>query len=444
MGRSIVILGSQWGDEGKGKVVDLLTEQAAVVARFQGGHNAGHTLVIDGQKTVLRLIPSGILHSHVQCLIGNGVVLSPTALLQEMSELEQRGINVTQRLRISEACVLILPYHVALDHAREKARGKAAIGTTGRGIGPAYEDKAARRALRFGDLFDAKRFAAKLEEVLDYHNFVLENYHHHEPVDFHQLLESTLALAPLLKPMRADVSAILADFRKQKKNILFEGAQGTLLDVDHGTYPFVTSSNTVAGGSCVGTGFGPLYLDYILGITKAYTTRVGSGPFPTELHDDTGKLLANRGNEFGSVTGRPRRCGWLDMVIIRRSVQLNSLSGLCITKLDVLDELPVIRICTSYRLHGEKVTELPTEAVDLAACEPVYEEMPGWQVSTLNVKNFAELPEQAKKYLQRIEELAGVPIDMVSTGPERLATIVLRNPFDEKNGRTIQCTEERT
>jgi adenylosuccinate synthase len=444
MGKSIVILGSQWGDEGKGKVVDLLMEQAAVVVRFQGGHNAGHTLVIDGQKTVLRLIPSGILHPHVQCLIGNGVVLSPTALLQEISELEQRGISVKDRLRISEACTLILPYHVALDQAREKAKGDSKIGTTGRGIGPAYEDKVARRALRFGDLFDAESFAKKLKETLGYHNFVLENYFHEAPVDYQKLLDDVLALVPQLEMMKADVSASLAAYRSQGKNILFEGAQGTLLDIDHGTYPFVTSSNTVAGAASTGTGFGPRYLDYILGIAKAYTTRVGSGPFPTELHDATGEQLAKRGNEFGSVTGRARRCGWLDMVIIRRSVQINSLSGLCITKLDVLDELPVIRVCVSYLLHGKKVTELPMEAADLAACEPVYEDLPGWQTSTLDVKTFAELPENAKKYLLRVEALAGVPIDMVSTGPERMATIVLRHPFDERNGVNIQYTEERT
>lgn len=440
MGKSIVILGSQWGDEGKGKIVDLLMKQASVVARFQGGHNAGHTLVINGEKTILRLIPSGILHPHVQCLIGNGVVLSPTALLQEMGELELRGIEVKGRLRISEACTLILPYHVALDHARETARGKAAIGTTGRGIGPAYEDKVARRALRFGDLFDTKRFSAKLEEVLSYHNFVLQHYHGHEPLDFNQLLENTLALAAQLEPMRADVSALLANYRMQGKNILFEGAQGTLLDIDHGTYPFVTSSNTVAGAACVGTGFGPRYLNYILGITKAYTTRVGSGPFPTELKEDIGKHLAQRGNEFGSVTGRPRRCGWLDMVIIRRATQLNSLSGLCMTKLDVMDEIDTIRICTAYTLHGKKVTELPCEATDLAACEPVYEDLAGWKQSTLGIKTLSDLPANAQKYLKRIEELAGIPIDMISTGPDRGETIIIRHPFEQN----VEHTEERT
>jgi adenylosuccinate synthase len=438
MGKCIVILGSQWGDEGKGKIVDLLMEDASIVARFQGGHNAGHTLVINGQKTVLRLIPSGILHAHVQCLIGNGVVLSPTALLQEMGELEQRGIHVTERLRISDACTLILPYHVAIDQAREKAKGNAKIGTTGRGIGPAYEDKVARRALRFGDLFDADQFAAKLKEVLEYHNFILQHYYQQAPLDYQEMLESYLALTPKLAPMRADVSAMLATYHKQGKHILFEGAQGTLLDVDHGTYPYVTSSNTVAGGASIGTGFGPRFLDYILGITKAYTTRVGSGPFPTELHDEVGAGLAKRGNEFGSVTGRPRRCGWLDMVILKRSIQLNSLSGLCVTKLDVLDGLETVRICTSYKLHGKTVTELPNDATLLAACEPVYEDLPGWKESTFGVKSFDGLPKNAQKYLLRVEELAGIPIDIISTGPDRTETIILRHPFAEVSTHVLE------
>jgi adenylosuccinate synthase len=444
MGKSIVVLGSQWGDEGKGKVVDLLMDRASVVARFQGGHNAGHTLVIDGQKTILRLIPSGILHPHVQCLIGNGVVLSPVALLQEIGELEGRGIDVKNRLRISTACTLILPSHVALDLAREKAKGIKKIGTTGRGIGPAYEDKIARRALRFGDLLQPDLFAQKLKEILEFHNFVLVNYHHEQPLDYQEMLDTMFTMAPPLENMQGDVSALLAMYRAQGKNILFEGAQGMLLDIDHGTYPYVTSSNTIAGAACVGTGFGPRYIDYVLGITKAYTTRVGSGPFPTELEDVTGKLLAQRGNEFGSVTGRPRRCGWLDMVIIRRSVQLNSLSGLCITKLDVLDELDSVRICTSYLLNGKSITELPTDALALSACEPVYEDLPGWQQSTSDIKTFAQLPENAKKYLLRIEALAGVPIDMISTGPERMATIVLSHPFDKKNDLNLHYTEERT
>ncbi len=429
MGKSIIILGAQWGDEGKGKVVDLLMDQASIVTRFQGGHNAGHTLVIDGEKTVLRLIPSGILRANVLCLIGNGVVLSPTALLQEIGEVERKGVKVTERLRISEACTLILPYHVALDQAREKAKGKAAIGTTGRGIGPAYEDKVARRALRFGDLFHEKRFSEKLEETLDYHNFILQHYHHHDPLDFHQLRDSMLALVPQLKPMRADVSALLAEHRAKGSNIIFEGAQGTLLDVDHGTYPYVTSSNTVAGAASTGSGFGPRYFDYVLGIMKAYTTRVGAGPFPTELQDEIGLGLAKRGNEFGSVTGRPRRCGWLDMVVLNRSIQINSFSGLCVTKLDVLDGMETVRVCTKYRLHGQEIKDMPTDPEDFVACEPIYEDFPGWKESTVGVKTFEQLPKNAQNYLLRIEKLAGVPIDIISTGPDRNETIILKHPL---------------
>lgn len=430
MGKSVVILGSQWGDEGKGKIVDMLMEQAEIAVRFQGGHNAGHTLVIDGEKTILRLIPSGILHAHAQCFIGNGVVLSPTALLEEMEELERRGVPVSKRLRISDACVLILPYHVALDRAREQAKGKSAIGTTGRGIGPAYEDKVARRALRFCDLFDEKRLSDKLEEILNYHNFILQHYHKHEAIEFRPLLDQLLLLAPKLKPMRADVSAMLAQFRQEGKNIMFEGAQGTMLDIDHGTYPYVTSSNTVAGAACAGSGYGPRHLNYVLGITKAYATRVGSGPFPTELHDDIGKHLSTRGNEFGSVTGRPRRCGWLDIAALRRSIQLNSFSGLCITKLDVLDGLSTVKICTGYRLHGKDCPYPPIETDLFAACEPVYEELPGWKESTAKIRQFNELPENAQKYLLHVEELAGVPIDIISTGSDRKDTILLRNPFE--------------
>ncbi|HEX4046129.1 MAG TPA: adenylosuccinate synthase [Gammaproteobacteria bacterium] len=432
MGKSIVILGSQWGDEGKGKIVDMLTEQAAIAVRFQGGHNAGHTLVIDGKKTILRLIPSGVLHPHVQCLIGNGVVLSPTALLEEIEELERNGVAVSARLRISEACVLILPYHVALDRAREQARGKAAIGTTGRGIGPAYEDKVARRALRFGDLFDEKRLSAKLEEVLSYHNFVLEHYHNHAPIEFRALLDNLLMMVPKLQPMRADIAAMLSEYRISGKNILFEGAQGTLLDVDHGTYPYVTSSNTVAGAACVGSGFGPRHLHYILGITKAYTTRVGAGPFPTELQDEVGKHLASKGNEFGSVTGRPRRCGWLDLAALHRSVELNSFSGLCITKLDVLDGLEIIKVCTGYRLHGQICTYPPLESDVYAQCEPIYETFPGWQESTSGIREFGKLPKNAQNYLSYIEKKMGVPIDIISTGPDRKDTIVLRNAYNDR------------
>ncbi len=429
MGRSIVVLGSQWGDEGKGKVVDMLMEQADVAVRFQGGHNAGHTLMIDGQKTILRLIPSGILHKHAMCLIGNGVVLSPTALLEEMEELERRDIPVSSRLRISEACTLILPYHVALDRAREDAKGKAKIGTTGRGIGPAYEDKVARRAVRFGDLFNEKRLSERLEQALDYHNFVLQNYHRHEPIEFRPLLDNLLMFVPKLKPMRADVSLLLDQYRRAGKNMMFEGAQGTLLDVDHGTYPFVTSSNTVAGAASTGSGYGPLHFDAILAITKAYTTRVGSGPFPTELHDEVGKHLSTQGNEFGSVTGRPRRCGWLDIVALRHAIQLNSFSGLCITKLDVLDGLSTVKICTAYRVKGEVLSHLPIEQDVFAECEPIYEELPGWKESTAGIKQFKQLPANAQHYLLRLEELAGVPIDMISTGSDRKDTILIRHPF---------------
>lgn len=430
MGKTVVVLGSQWGDEGKGKIVDMLMEQASVAVRFQGGHNAGHTLMIDGQKTVLRLIPSGILHEHVQCLIGNGVVLSPSALIQEMGELEARGVPVSSRLRISDACALILPTHVALDRAREEARGKSAIGTTGRGIGPAYEDKIARRALRFGDLFNEKKFRAQLEELMHYHNFMLEHYYKQTPLDYQIVVEECLAMAPKLNPLRADVAAMLASYREEGKNMMFEGAQGTFLDVDHGTYPYVTSSNTTAGAASVGSGFGPRYLNYVLGITKAYTTRVGSGPFPTELTDEVGQYLAKQGNEFGSVTGRPRRCGWLDMVALRRSIQLNSFSGLCITKLDVLDGLETVKICTGYRLAGKVLTLPPIDTDLFAECEPIYQTFPGWSESTAKIRTFAALPENARRYLLQMEELAGVPIDMISTGADRKDTIVLLNPFD--------------
>jgi adenylosuccinate synthase len=427
--KSLVVIGTQWGDEGKGKLVDLLTERVGAVVRFQGGHNAGHTLVIAGEKTVLHLIPSGILRPGVQCLIGNGVVLSPSALLEEIKKLEEKGVPARERLKISDACTLILPYHVALDSARELARGKAAIGTTGRGIGPAYEDKIARRALRLGDLFHRERFAAKLGEVLDYHNFVLQNYYKCDPVDFQTTLEDALGFADVLLPMVADVTELLSGYRKRGERILFEGAQGSLLDVDHGTYPFVTSSNTTAGGASTGTGVGPLDLDYVLGITKAYTTRVGSGPFPTELFDEMGAHLARRGHEFGSTTGRPRRCGWFDAVALRRAVQLNSVSGLCITKLDVLDGLDTIRLCVGYSCDGKESVTPPSGAEALANCEPIYVDMPGWKESTVGVKRHEDLPLKAREYLARIEEVVGTPIDIISTGPDRADTIVLRDPF---------------
>ncbi len=429
MARNVVVVGTQWGDEGKGKIVDLLTDQAAAVVRFQGGHNAGHTLVIDGEKTVLHLIPSGILREGVLCLIGNGVVLSPEALLEELQMLEQRGVPARERLRISAACPLILPCHVALDVAREQARGRAAIGTTGRGIGPAYEDKVARRGLRLEDLFHRERFAAKLGEVLDYHNFVLQHYFKAACVDFQQVLEQSLEQAEQLRPLVADIPELLDGLRRQGSSVLFEGAQGTLLDIDHGTYPFVTSSTTTASGAGSGSGVGPCSLDYVLGITKAYTTRVGSGPFPTELFDEMGEHLARRGHEFGATTGRARRTGWFDAVALRRARQLNSLSGLCITKLDVLDGLDVIRLCTGYRIDGEIRTTPPGGAGDYGKCEPVYEDMPGWKESTLGVKQYRELPINARAYLERIQELVEVPVDIVSTGPDRGETIVLRHPF---------------
>ncbi|MDV3237382.1 MAG: adenylosuccinate synthase [Gammaproteobacteria bacterium] len=430
MGKNVVVIGTQWGDEGKGKVVDLLTERAAAVVRFQGGHNAGHTLVIDGKKTVLHLIPSGILRDNVQCLIGNGVVLSPSALLEEIRMLEANGVPARERLKISEACALILPYHVALDHAREKARGKAAIGTTGRGIGPAYEDKISRRGLRLGDLFHRERFAAKLGEVLDYHNFALVNYFKCDPVDFQQTLDEAFGMADELQAMVGDVPELLAQARRNGDNVMFEGAQGALLDIDHGTYPFVTSSNTTAGGACTGSGVGPRNLDYILGITKAYTTRVGAGPFPTELFDEMGEHLAKRGHEFGSTTGRPRRCGWFDAVALRRANEINSVTGLCITKLDVLDGLDTIRLCVGYRCGEEDRLTPPIGAEAFATCEPIYEEVPGWKESTVSVREYDKLPANAKAYLKRIEEVVGCPIDIISTGPDRVDTIILRHPFD--------------
>ncbi len=429
MAKNVVVIGSQWGDEGKGKVVDLLTERVAAVVRFQGGHNAGHTLVIDGRKTVLHLIPSGILRENVECLIGNGVVVSPEALLQEIDMLEAGGVEVRGRLGISEACPLILPHHVALDLAREKSRGERAIGTTGRGIGPAYEDKVSRRAVRLGDLCHRERFAAKLGEVLDFHNFVLQHYFQVDPIDFQQVLDETLALGERLAPLMTDVTERLYQHREAGRSILFEGAQGTLLDIDHGTYPYVTSSNTTAGGAATGTGVGPRHLDYVLGITKAYTTRVGAGPFPTELFDEMGQHLARRGHEFGATTGRPRRCGWFDAVALRRAIQNNSVTGLCVTKLDVLDGLDTLRLCVGYRSQRRDLAAPPVGAEAVADCEPIYEDMPGWRESTVGLRSYQDLPASARAYLERIAELAGAPIDIVSTGPDRAQTIVLHHPF---------------
>jgi len=430
MGKNVVVIGTQWGDEGKGKIVDLLTDRAAAVVRFQGGHNAGHTLVIDGEKTVLHLIPSGILRDGVSCLIGNGVVLSLDALVAEADELIARGVPVYDRLRISPGCPLILPSHAALDLAREKAKGAAAIGTTGRGIGPAYEDKVSRRALKVSDLFVREQFAAKLEEVLDYHNFLLKTYFQTETVDFAKTLDDAMRLAEVVAPITVDVTQILQDFADAGSSILFEGAQGTFLDIDHGTYPFVTSSNTVAAAASTGTGIGPRQLHYILGIVKAYTTRVGAGPFPTELFDADGEHIAKVGAEFGATTGRARRCGWLDAVALRRSIINSSVSGLCVTKLDVLDDLETVQICVAYEIDGKPISGLPVLMDRFADCVPVYEERPGWQTSTVGVTRFDDLPVNARDYLARIEELAGVPVDIISTGPGREQTIIKQHPFE--------------
>jgi adenylosuccinate synthase len=431
MGKNVVVIGTQWGDEGKGKLVDLLTERADAVVRFQGGHNAGHTLVIDGKKTVLHLIPSGILRANVQCLIGNGVVLSPGALLKEIELLEQAGLAVRSRLLISEACALILPVHVAIDLAREKAKGAKAIGTTGRGIGPAYEDKISRRGLRAGDLLNPKIFAEKLEELLEYHNFMLANYYREPAVAYQQTLDDALAFGEQIAPMLTDVSERLYAYRAAGKNVLFEGAQGALLDIDHGTYPYVTSSNTTAGGAAAGSGVGPLDLDYVLGITKAYSTRVGNGPFPTELHDAYGRHLGEKGCEFGATTGRKRRCGWFDAVAMRKSAQMNSLSGICLTKLDVLDGLDKVGICTAYRLNGSITETAPLGADQYAACHAIIEEMPGWDGATAGVTDYEKLPANAKTYIHRLEELTGVKIAILSTGPDRDETIILEHPFSQ-------------
>ena len=430
MSKNIVVIGTQWGDEGKGKIVDLLTDKAAAVVRFQGGHNAGHTLVISGEKTVLHLIPSGILREGVSCFIGNGVVLSLDALIAEANKLIDSGVPVFERLKISLDCPLILPSHAAIDVAREKALGIAAIGTTGRGIGPAYEDKVSRRALKVADLCVPEKFSAKLNEILDYHNFLLRNYFHADPIDFERTLNAALSAADIIMPITADVPQILHDLTKANENILFEGAQGAFLDIDHGTYPFVTSSNTVAAAASTGSGIGPRHLDYILGIVKAYTTRVGAGPFPTELFDDCGEHLATIGAEFGATTGRPRRCGWFDAVILRRSILNSSISGLCVTKLDVLDGLETIRICVGYEIDGEPIMKFPVVEDCFVDCQPIYEDMPGWMASTVGVTTYVDLPKNAQNYLARIEELAGVPLDIISTGPDREQTIMKRHPFD--------------
>jgi adenylosuccinate synthase len=429
MGKNLVVIGLQWGDEGKGKVVDLLTDQVHAVVRFQGGHNAGHTLVIGGKKTILSLIPSGILHPQVQCLIGNGVVLSLEAFFKEAETLIGQGVPVFERLRVSPACPLILSSHVALDLAREKAQGANAIGTTGRGIGPAYEDKVARRAVRVSDLFHRERFAAKLGEILDYHNFVLQRYFHTSAIDFQQVLESNLELGERLKPLVSDVTGTLEQLSIEGRNVLFEGAQGAMLDVDLGTYPFVTSSTTTAGGAAAGSGLGPRRLHEVLGIVKAYATRVGAGPFPTELFDECGEHLSRVGHEFGSVTGRRRRCGWFDAVALRRSIVHNSCSMLCVTKLDVLDGLDTIRICVGYQIDGKVISTPPLLAEHFGDCQAVYEELPGWKESSVGITRYEQLPGNARSYLERLAELVGVPISIVSTGPDRDQTIIRQNPF---------------
>lgn len=430
MGKNVVVIGTQWGDEGKGKVVDLLTDKADAVVRFQGGHNAGHTLVIGGRKTVLHLIPSGILRDDVRCLIGNGVVLSPSALLEELGMLEASGVDARSRIGISESTAVILPYHIALDQAREAARGTKAIGTTGRGIGPCYEDKVSRRGIRLGEMLDAEHFAERLREVMDYHNFALEHLFRFPTVDYQQVLDEALAQAEQIEPMIEDVPGTLHRMRRAGQNVMFEGAQGALLDIDHGTYPYVTSSNTTAGGAASGSGVGPRDIDYVLGIVKAYTTRVGAGPFPTELFDDDGEHLGVKGHEFGATTGRKRRCGWLDTVALRRSLQINSVTGMCITKLDVLDGMESIKICVAYRLNGQEIDTPPVGADRFEQCEPICIEMPGWTESTVGIQSVDALPAAAQTYLNKIEALCETPIDIISTGADREETIVLRHPFD--------------
>ncbi len=429
MGKSVVILGAQWGDEGKGKIVDLLTEGVGAVARFQGGHNAGHTLVINGKKTVLHLIPSGILRPDALCLIGNGVVLSPAALIKEIGELEGNGVDVRSRLKISPAAPLIMPYHISVDQAREKASGAQAIGTTGRGIGPAYEDKVARRGIRVADLSYPAQLAEKLRAAVDYHNFVLSQWLKADTVDYQKILDEALAFGDYVKPMVADVSTLLYEARRRGEKILFEGAQGSLLDIDHGTYPYVTSSNTTVGGALAGTGVGADAIDYVLGIAKAYATRVGGGPFPTELNDAMGEELRKRGNEYGATTGRPRRCGWIDMVALKRAVQINGISGLAITKLDVLDGLPSIKVCIAYEYRGKRRELAPLDAAGWDEVKPVYLEFPGWDEPTSGIREFSKLPPAARAYLRSVEELSGCPLAIVATGADRLDTIVLKDPF---------------
>lgn len=430
MGKNIVVLGSQWGDEGKGKIIDMLTDQVSAVVRFQGGHNAGHTVICEGDKTVLHLIPSGILRQQVECLIGNGVVLNLPALLEEITMLENKNIAVRDRLKISESCTLVLPYHIMLDQAREQLKGSNAIGTTGRGIGPAYEDKIARRGLHVGDLLNKDKFAEKLAEVMEFYNFILDKYFKLDTLSYQTVLNETMDMASSVAPMITDVTQLIWELQKKDRHILFEGAQGALLDIDHGTYPFVTSSNTTVGGVLTGTGVAPQCIDYTLGIVKAYTTRVGSGPFPTELFDNTGQHLSKIGHEFGATTGRLRRCGWLDAVALRRITQINGVNGLCITKLDVLDGLDPIKICTAYKYRGQTISTPPAGADAITECTPIYEEIAGWSESVSGLTEYEALPKQAVNYLKRLEELIEVPIDIISTGPNRLETIISKNPIN--------------
>lgn len=434
MAKNVVVVGTQWGDEGKGKIVDWLTDHAQGVVRFQGGHNAGHTLVVGSKVYKLNLVPSGIVREGVICYIGNGVVLNVRHLLSEIETLESGGVRVRDRLRVSPGCALILGYHTALDAAREAAKSAGEkIGTTGKGIGPTYEDKVARRALRVYDLFHPERFAAKLRENVAYHNFVLTQFYKAAPVDFQTIYDQAMADVKALEPMVGDVSAELYEINKAGGNLLFEGAQGTLLDIDHGTYPFVTSSNCVAGQAAAGSGLGPGRLHYVLGITKAYCTRVGGGPFPSELDiesaDTPGYQMSTVGREFGTVTGRKRRCGWLDLAALKRSIIINGVTGLCITKLDVLDGMQEIKLCTGYLLDGHRIDLLPMGADDVARCEPILETLPGWSSSTFGARSWEALPQEARSYLHRIEEICEIPIDVISTGPERDETILRRHPF---------------
>ena len=430
MGKNVIVLGTQWGDEGKGKIVDLLTDRAQAVVRFQGGHNAGHTLVIGKKKMVLHLVPSGILRDNVRCFIGNGVVVAPSALLQEIDHLRSLGVELESRIRVSGLCPVVLPYHVAIDQAREKALGGQAIGTTGRGIGPAYEDKVARRGLRIADLLVPEICRSMVETAADYHNFVLQQYFKASPVDISQLVEECLGYGEALAPLVADVAAELYQLIEQGDSVVFEGAQGALLDVDHGTYPFVTSSNTTAGAASVGSGIGPLQFDAVMGIAKAYTTRVGSGPFPTELFDQAGEALAREGHEFGATTGRPRRCGWFDAVNVKHACRLSGVTALCITKLDVLDQFTEVKICTAYERAGERMDTPASQSNELMQCVPVYERVPGWRTRTAGIRTWQGLPGEARRYLERLSELIEVSVDIVSTGADRDDTLVVRHPFD--------------